>query len=132
MKKNGILNGEISRAVALMGHGDSMTIADAGLPIPNSVELIDIAVAKNIPRFLDVLKVVLSELNVEEAVIAKEMEAVNHEICKEVTRFLSSVKVSKVSHKEFKELTAQTKVVIRTGEFTPYSNVILVSGAFPE
>jgi D-ribose pyranase len=115
-----------------MGHGDSMTIADAGLPVPNSIELIDIAMAKNIPRFLDVLKVVLSELNVEEAVVAKEMEAVNLEICKEVTRFLSGVKVSKMSHEEFKELTARTKVVIRTGEFTPYSNVILVSGAFPE
>lgn len=132
MKRNWILNGEISRIVALMGHGDSVTIADAGLPIPNNVKLIDVAVTKNVPRFLDVLKVVLSELSVEEAVIAKEIKNSNLEIYEEINRILNGVKMLKVSHKEFKELVAGTKVVIRTGEFTSYSNVILVSGTFPE
>ena len=35
-----------------------------------------------------------------------------------------------IPHVEFKQKTAKSKAVIRTGEFTPYSNVILVAGAW--
>jgi len=38
--------------------------------------------------------------------------------------------VETLSHVEFKKLTASTKAIVRTGEFTPFANVILVAGAW--
>jgi D-ribose pyranase len=36
--------------------------------------------------------------------------------------------VQTISHEELKEKTRQARAVIRTGEFTPYANIILVAG----
>ena len=41
---------------------------------------------------------------------------------------LGDLPVTFVSHEAFKEKTAQCKAVIRTGEVTPYANIILCSG----
>lgn len=37
-------------------------------------------------------------------------------------------KLTEIPHEEVKELSKDCKAVIRTGEFTPYSNIILKSG----
>ncbi len=73
MKKRGILNANLSRIIASMGHTDKLVICDSGLPIPKNSEVIDLALTTNIPRFLDTLKIILEELHIEGAVIAKEM-----------------------------------------------------------
>jgi D-ribose pyranase len=36
--------------------------------------------------------------------------------------------MTKMPHEAFKEKTHEAKGIIRTGEFTPYANVIFVSG----
>jgi D-ribose pyranase len=41
---------------------------------------------------------------------------------------LGDVSIETVTHLVFKEQTRSARAVIRTGEFTPYANVILVSG----
>jgi D-ribose pyranase len=38
------------------------------------------------------------------------------------------VPVEFVSHSDFKARTASARAIVRTGEFAPYANVILVSG----
>jgi D-ribose pyranase len=38
------------------------------------------------------------------------------------------VPVEQIPHSEFKERSVKSRAIIRTGEFTPYANVILVSG----
>ena len=73
MKKQGVLNWEIASLIAQMGHGDTICIGDAGLPIPSGVKRIDLAVTKGIPDFLSVLRVIVEELAVEEVVVAKEL-----------------------------------------------------------
>jgi len=40
----------------------------------------------------------------------------------------SNVETQFVSHSQLKELTKNCKAVIRTGETTPYANIILQSG----
>lgn len=128
MKKAGILNRELSRVIASMGHGDYMVISDAGLPVPKNVELVDISVSENIPRFLDVLSSVLAELKVEKAIVAKEMKVNSSQVFNKVEGLLPGVEIKEISHEEFKEKIGLARAVIRTGEFTPYSNIILVSG----
>ena len=65
MKRGGLLNPELARAVASLGHGDLIVLADAGLPTPRAVERIDLAFAPGKPSLLDVLEAVLAEMEVE-------------------------------------------------------------------
>lgn len=80
MKKTYLLNSEISEVVARLGHTDLLVIADSGLPIPDGVKRIDIALTKGIPSFKDTLNTVLTELGVEKAYIAKEMIDKNNDL----------------------------------------------------
>ena len=128
MKKSGILNAEIATVVAHLGHMDTVTIGDAGLPIPQGPKRIDLVVKPGLPSFLDVLVVVLQEQVVEKAIIAAEMETVSPDLYQRLRSVLGQIPVETVSHEEFKRCTADSRAVIRTGEFTPYANVILVSG----
>ena len=128
MKKTGILNRELSKVIASMGHGDYLVISDAGLPIPSGVEVIDVSVSENTPRFIDVLSPVLMELEVEKAILASEMKINNPKIYKSAEVLLKGIKIEEISHMDFKKKIVQAKAVVKTGEFSPYSNIILISG----
>jgi D-ribose pyranase len=130
MKKNGILNAPLSKAVAALGHTDRLIICDSGLPIPQNAEVIDLALTKNVPRFTDALKIILEEFAVEEAVIATEIEVRNKTVFSEINSLMNGVKIKKVTHEKFKELTRRDcrTIFVRTGEATPYANIILVAG----
>ncbi len=66
MKKNGILNSEISRVLSYMGHTDCIAIGDCGLPIPNETERIDLALAFGIPTFMQTLEIVAKDMKLNE------------------------------------------------------------------
>lgn len=93
MKKIGILNGEISSVVSKMGHKDLIAIGDCGLPIPDKTKRIDIALTKDIPRFMDTLKNVLLELQVEEVILAEEIEENNPKIFEEIKKTISKCEI---------------------------------------
>lgn len=128
MKKRGLLNAPLSQVVAQMGHGDLLVIADAGLPIPPAVQRIDLAVRPGLPSFLDVLDAVLEELHVERAFVALEMKDRSPVLHASLQQRLSSIPIEHIPHEAFKAMTTNARAVVRTGECTPYANVILVSG----
>lgn len=128
MKKTPLLNSEISRVISQMGHTDSIAIGDAGLPIPNSVERIDLAVIKNLPTFIDTLKAILTELEIEEVEIAREIKDASPEVYESIAKEIGNAKITWISHEELKENLKKCKAVVRTGEQTPYANIILKSG----
>lgn len=126
MKKNGILNSEISKVLSEMGHTDTIVIADCGLPIPKEVKRIDLALKQGTPSFLQVLEALVADMEIEKVTLAQEIKDFNPEL-KEVLENKFTDK-DYVSHEEFKKLTQQAKAVIRSGEATPYANIILHSG----
>ncbi len=128
MKKSKLLNQELSSVIAGLGHKDELVIADAGLPIPASTQRIDLALTQNIPGFLDTLRAVLTELQIEKAIVAEEMSAASPEVYQAVVALLESVPLDTIPHKAFKTRTQSVVAVVRTGEFTPIANVILVAG----
>jgi len=128
MKKEKLLNPEIVAAVAALGHTEYLCIADCGLPIPQGVTVIDVSVCATIPSFLQVLKAVEGELVVESYIIADEIKEANPNILKQMEEILAGRSAKKVPHEEFKKLTSNAKYIIRTGETSPYANVILVGG----
>ncbi len=128
MKKIGILNQPISSVIAGMGHMDTLVIADAGLPIPNGPQRIDLALTKGVPTFLKTLDVVLTEMQVEKAIIADEMLKISPDLHAAIKKRLGDILIETCPHQFFKEQTQSAKAVIRTGEFSPYANIILVAG----
>ncbi|MGB4008370.1 MAG: D-ribose pyranase [Bacillota bacterium] len=128
MKKCGILNRDISEIVAGMGHTDMLVVCDAGLPIPSNARRVDLALSENNPRFADVLRVILRELSVEKVIAEQETETQNPAVYQEIMEVFPDTPVEKIPHGEFKKMLGQVKAIIRTGEFTPYANVILVGG----
>jgi D-ribose pyranase len=130
MKKSDLINQPVTAVIATLGHTDTLTIADAGLPIPATTQRIDLALTRGVPSFWDTLRVVLSEMHVEKAIIAQEMQAVSPQMYTAVFDLLGDIPVEIVPHVEFKRQTAVSHAIIRTGEFTPYANIILVAGAW--
>ncbi|MDU0479099.1 D-ribose pyranase [Staphylococcus chromogenes] len=121
MRSQGILNADLAYAINRLGHTDTFAIADCGLPIPDHIEVIDLALVMGIPRFADVVSAVLAEVMVEAATIATQTP-------KEVRSVLAATSLTEISHDELKAQLADVKFVIRTGETTPYANVIFHSG----
>jgi len=129
MKKCGHLNRDVSRVLARMGHTDSLVIADCGLPVPDGVECIDLSIAPGDPSFLRVLDSVLADFKVERAVFAAETKEHNAAVAARAAGFSQQqVQVDFVPHETLKNLTRGARAVIRTGEVTPYANVLLYSG----
>lgn len=128
MKKTTLLHAELSQVVAQLGHGDLLVIGDAGLPIPAGTRRIDLAVTANLPRMLDVLAAVLAEMQVEQATIARELPERNPEVAQGLKARLGATPLALISHEELKTLCASARAVVRTGEFSPFANVILRSG----
>lgn len=129
MKRIGILNRDISDVIAGMGHKDMLVVCDAGLPIPSDVRRIDLAVIEGLPGFLETVEALQVELEVEGIIVADEMETTSPHIHEGLMRLFEGTELEAVPHEQFKELTREAVAVVRTGEFTPYANVILASGA---
>jgi len=128
MKKTPLLHPELSRVIARMGHTDKLVVADAGLPIPLEVQRIDLALTPGIPSFLDTLRVIAGELAVEEFMIAEELQEGNPALVAAIQALFPDAKMFVVRHAQLKVITASARAVVRTGETTPYANVILFSG----
>lgn len=128
MKKSGILNREITTVLARLGHTDTVIIADCGLPIPEDVYCIDLSIIVGTPNFWTVLKVVLDEMEVENMTWATEIKGENDRLLEKVKTSYGEIPKEYVSHDDLKTAIPKAKAVIRTGEATPYANVVLHSG----
>lgn len=127
MKRTALLHAELSQVIASLGHGDMLVLGDAGLPIPDGPRRIDLAVARGVPRLADVLQAVLSEMQVEGLVVAGEALGDAGQLPGWYPQSLG-IAPQTVSHEEFKRRSAKARAMVRTGECTPYANIILIAG----
>ena len=136
MKKGRLLNAELSHVIARLGHTDTLTIADAGLPIPAGPQRIDLALTPGTPDFMQVVNAVALEMQVESALIAEEIKQHNPQLHSALVAVLealqqhqgNSITISYTSHEKFKQQTQRSQAVIRSGECSPFANVILSAG----
>jgi D-ribose pyranase len=103
-------------------------VADAGLPVPLGVERIDLAIVPGQPLVIDVLRAIASELEVEELIVADELIARDRSLAETASDMFGEAPMRSVPHDEFKRLSEGAVAVIRTGECTPFANVMLISG----
>lgn len=128
MKKTGLLNHRLADVIARMGHTQRLVIADAGFPIPPGVERIDLAVVPGLPGVMELARVIAAELEVEGIIVADELMEQNLAFADEVFSIFPSASSSSVPHVEFKAMSESAVAVVRSGECTPYANIMLISG----
>ena len=129
MKKTKLLNAALSHLIAQLGHNDVVVVGDAGLPVPAGVPCIDLALMRGLPSLAQVLEALESEMQVERMVLAKETFFANQgELPGWLHPEWRELPIEQVAHEVFKQRNAQARAVIRTGECTPFSNVMLVAG----
>jgi D-ribose pyranase len=126
MRHTGLWHPRLAALVAGMGHGDLLVVADPGLPVPAGVEPIDLVFARGEPGFLTVLRTVLADLVVERATLAEQLS--DPGLLAGVRAQLGDIPVHRVTHERLKAVTATAKAVVRTGEATPYANIVLQAG----
>ncbi len=128
MKRGGILHPALNSLLASTGHTDYFTICDRGFPVPETPERIDLALVDDLPTVLDVLSGVVREWSIDRVLITHEMEEISPERVKALAEIIGVVPMERVSHLQFKRLAQSGRATIRTGDTTPYANIILVSG----
>lgn len=131
MQKGGMLNSSIAKVLADLGHTDTIVIGDCGLPVPAGVQKIDLALKPGTPSFLEVVEEVAKNMVIEKVEIAAEMEGRNPAVYGAMKQlFTEEQLIIDADHEAFKEATKHAKCIIRTGEITPFANVILHSNVF--
>lgn len=136
MKKTKLLNAPMSCLVAQLGHGDSICIGDAGLPVPQGVNKIDLAVCAGVPSLLEVFYALTSEMFVERIAVAQELQDQQPQLMRQLVTAISALEASQsndivlqmLTHENLKATMRHCKASVRTGECTPFANMLVYAG----
>jgi simple sugar transport system permease protein/D-ribose pyranase len=124
-----LLNAQLSYAIASMGHGDLMIVCDAGFPIPSTAWRIDLAVVPDVPDLETVLQAIADNFIAERVGYADIMPDHNAPLLAKVKRLFADAEFLPVKHETILfEMAAKAKVIVRTGAFDPWGNILLYSG----
>ncbi len=129
MKKGGILNKDLMAELTGLGHLDMFVICDAGFPVPQNAKKIDLAIVENLPSFMQTLKAVLNEVIIEELILAEETKEVSNELFNKIEEIFENQEKKLLPFNDFFEHALKAKFFIRTGDFTPYANIVLKSAS---
>ncbi len=129
MNRNKLLNAQLAHAIASMGHGDLMIICDAGFPIPSSAWRIDLAISPDVPDLETVLTPIADNFIAEKVSWADTLPVHNAPLLEKVKRLFPDAEHAPVKHEAILgEMAAKAKVIVRTGAFDPWGNILLYSG----
>jgi D-ribose pyranase len=129
MLKGGILNPHVLALLARVRHTNVLVIADRGFPSWPQLETIDLSLVDDLPTVLQVLAAVRRNFVPVEAYMAAEFLKANPARTRSAfAAGLQGVKLVHEPHVEFKRRVPGAVGLIRTGDTTPYANLVLVSG----
>jgi len=129
VNRNRLLNAELAHAIASMGHGDLMIVCDAGFPIPSSAWRIDLAITPDVPDLETVLTPIAEHFIAEKVSYADTLPVNNVPLLKKIERLFAGAEFEPVKHEAILgEMAAKAKVIVRTGAFDPWGNILLYSG----
>jgi len=129
MKKGGILNAALMYELTKLRHNDKMVICDVGFPIPRDATVVDVSLIDGVPDAMTTLKAVLNEIIVEEYAVSASMAERNPEYHGQLKEIFVNQTCKELAGKDFVDYTKDAKFFVRTGEFKPYSNILLVSAS---
>jgi len=128
MKRGPLLHPALNHLLASTGHTDYFTVCDRGFPVPPGPERIDLALTHDIPTVLDVLKLVHADFHIDRIVIPAEVQDIAPRRVEELREIVGNIPLFPVPHLDFKRMSHTARATVRTGDSTPYGNIIIVSG----
>ncbi len=121
-----LLNPAVASLIRRVNHTQMLLLADHGLPIPATLEVIDLSLTPDIPTIPQVLAAILPDLPLDRILLANEQSEASPE--RRAWHAAQEHHIDAVPHLEFKRLARHAVGCIRTGDSTPYSNLLLVGG----
>jgi D-ribose pyranase len=128
MKRGGILHPGLNRILSETGHTDLLTICDRGFPVPSGPERLDLALVDDLPTVVDVFSAIYAEFVIDCVIVTEEMAEASPERYEALQAVFQGLRFRVVTHARFKEICPESRAVIRTGDTTPYANLMIVSG----
>lgn len=129
MKRNGILNAQLSGAIATLGHTDVIMVVDAGFPIPADANRVDLAIAEDLPRMETILELLNTEIIVEGVTVAEDVLTHNEPLADFLRKTFPDAPLDSWTHEDMlTKMAKQAKVIVRTGGFNPWGNIALTCG----
>ena len=129
MKRTGILNAPLASAIARMGHGDLMIVCDAGFPIPSEVERVDLALMEDVPNLKTVLTAIAGSFIAEKVGFADTLPGHNPVLLQTIRDTFPDAEEEMLTHERIlSDMARSAKVIVHTGAFDPWGNVLLYSG----
>ena len=128
MLKTGILNPQINALLSRVRHTNTLVIADRGFSYWPQVEIVDISLVDDIPQVMDVLAAIQPNFSIGRVFAAQEFLAENSaQKASDLENLLAGIPLIFEPHIEFKKRVPSAIGLIRTGDTTQYSNLILES-----
>ena len=128
MLKTGILNPQLASLLARVRHTNTLVIADRGFPFWPGIETVDLSIVDNLPTVLQVIAAIRPNYVIGKAWMAQEFLKVNTKPVQK--RFITALRGASLKfepHVDFKKRVPHAIGLIRTGDATPYANMILES-----
>ncbi len=128
MLKSGILNPALNSLLSRVRHTNTLVIADRGFPFWPMIETVDLALIDDIPTVLDVLLAIRMNFVIGRVSMAEEF--MKHNTAETQDRLRAAVDgliLDFEPHTTFKKRVPNVVGLIRTGDTTQYSNMILES-----
>jgi D-ribose pyranase len=129
MLRTGILNPAVLSLLARVRHTNTLVIADRGFPFWPQLETIDLSLVDDVPTVTQVLDALLPALSIGRLFAAEEFRT--HNLPARVAALqarLGATPLQFEPHIDFKRRVPSAIGLIRTGDTTPYANLILESG----
>ena len=128
MLKTGILNPQLLDLLARIRHTNTLVIADRGFPYWPQIETVDLSLVDDVPTVLQALAAIRGNFVIGKAWMAKEFLRANSKKTQIQFAFaLKGVPTKFEPHVDFKKRIPHAIGLIRTGDTTPYANLILES-----
>ena len=129
MKKDGVLNARLMEKISGLGHFDSFVICDMGFPVPKDAAVVDLALVRGIPGFMQTLKAILGEVVVQEIILMDAVKEANSLLNEQISEIFKQQEIKYKSFDEFRNIGNDAKFFVRTAEDAPCSNMILISAS---
>lgn len=128
MMKSSCIHPQLNWVLANTGHTDRLLVVDAGFPIPEEVQRVDLAWTRGKPGFIEVCRLLKEQLAVEKIYLALEIEEASQGLWQEFLHLFEGYAIEYISHEELKQKAGGARGVVRTGECTPFANCVFVAG----
>ncbi len=134
MLKGTLIHPEILYSLASAGHGSMVLITDGNYPATTEegthAHTVFLNLAPGIVKVTDVLKTILTAIEVEEVYVMSPDSGDEPSIYKEFRELLPSLELKKLNRFKFYELASSSKTCLQivTGDQRLYANILLTIG----